>query len=249
LANTLKEQIINLFWNSQEGGLVHNRRDGKVSNHISRYPNIFALLFGYLNIIQLEEVKQKVLLNPAVQPITTPYMRFYELAALCQVGQHSYVLEEIKTYWGGMLDLGATTFWEEYKPDANGVEHYSMYGRPFGKSLCHAWGASPIYLLGKYFLGVEPLTPGYETYRVAPNLGGLSWISGSIPMPTGKLEIYLDKQEIKIKTPAKGGILYLQCAHTPLCERGQFRQIGFNEYEMPLDRIDTEYCIAYRALV
>ena len=43
-----------------------------------------------------------------------------------------------------------------------------MYGDPFGKSLCHAWGASPIYLLGRYFLGVKPTSPGYETYEVKP---------------------------------------------------------------------------------
>lgn len=245
ISTSLRKQIINLFWNPQAGGLVHNRRDGKLNNHITRYPNIFALLFGYLNKTQLEEVKHKVLLNPMVQPITTPYMRFYELAALCQIGQHSQVLEEIKSYWGGMLDLGATTFWEEYKPDAIGAEHYSMYGRPFGKSLCHAWGASPIYLLGKYFLGVEPLTPGYETYRVAPNLGDLRWLSGSVPLPAGKLEIYLDKQEVRIKTPAKGGYLYLRSAQPPYCELGQFRQISSDEYELQLDRVDTEYCIIY----
>nr|GFC72823.1 hypothetical protein [Tanacetum cinerariifolium] len=52
-----------------------------------------------------------------------------------------YVLKEMKSYWGGMLDLGATSFWEEYDPAKKGAEHYSMYGRPFGKSLCHAWGA------------------------------------------------------------------------------------------------------------
>jgi hypothetical protein len=248
LATGLREQIINLFWDSQAGGLAHNRRAGKLSHHITRYPNIFALLFGYLNKTQLAEVKQKVLLNPAVQPITTPYMRFYELAALCETGQHSFVLEEIKAYWGGMLDLGATTFWEEYKPEATGAEHYSMYGRPFGKSLCHAWGASPIYLLGKYFLGVVPLTPGFETYQVAPNLGGLNWLSGSVPMPAGKLEIYVDKQEVRLKTPAKGGLLYLRSAQFPYCEPGQFRPVGFGAYELPLNEANTQYRITYKAL-
>lgn len=41
-----------------------------------------------------------------------------------------------------------------------------MYGRKFGKSLCHAWGASPIYLLGKYYLGIKPTSAGYATYLV-----------------------------------------------------------------------------------
>jgi len=26
-----------------------------------------------------------------------------------------------------------------------------MYGRKYGKSLCHAWGAAPLYLLGRYY--------------------------------------------------------------------------------------------------
>jgi hypothetical protein len=64
------------------------------------------------------------------------------------MNEQNYVLKEMKDYWGGMLKLGATSFWEEYNPQKKGAEHYAMYGREFGKSLCHAWGASPIYLLG-----------------------------------------------------------------------------------------------------
>ncbi|MBN2614002.1 MAG: hypothetical protein JXB00_20765 [Bacteroidales bacterium] len=48
-----------------------------------------------------------------------------------------------------------------------------MYGRRFGKSLCHAWGASPVYLLGRYFVGVRPTKPGYEEFEIRPVLGGL----------------------------------------------------------------------------
>ena len=95
-------------------------------------------------------------------------MRFYELEALCAMGEQNYVLKEMKDYWGGMLKLGATSFWEEYNPAKKGAEHYAMYGREFGKSLCHAWGASPIYLLGKYYLGVKPTSAGYATYIVEP---------------------------------------------------------------------------------
>ena len=34
-------------------------------------------------------------------------------------------------------------------------EQYDMYGDHFGKSLCHAWAASPIYFLAKYFAGLD----------------------------------------------------------------------------------------------
>ena len=108
---------------------------------------MFAIFFNYLNEVQKQQVKTGVLLNEAVPKITTPYMRFYELEALCTLGEHDYVLQEIRDYWGGMPALGATSFWEEYTPDKTGVEHYTKYGRPFGKSLCHSLGARPTYLL------------------------------------------------------------------------------------------------------
>ena len=92
------------------------------------------------------------------------------------------------------LNLGATSFWEEYNPAKKGTEHLAMYGRKFGKSLCHAWGASPIYLLGKYYLGVSPTAPGYETYTVQPQLGGLQWMQGKVPTPNGDIEMYIAVQ-------------------------------------------------------
>ena len=82
-----------------------------------------------------------------------------------------------------------------------------MYGRPYGKSLCHAWGASPIYLLGKYYLGVKPTKPGYEEYSVAPCLGGLKWMEGTVPTPYGNIHIYMDKKEIRIKSDGGKGVL------------------------------------------
>ena len=132
---------------------------------------------------------EHVMLNDKIEKITTPYMRFYELETLCTMGYQSKVLDEMKDYWGGMLKEGATTFWEKYNPTEKGTQHLAMYGRPYGKSLCHAWGASPIYLIGKYFLGVQPTKPGYERYTIKPSLGGLEWMEGDVPTPFGKIHV------------------------------------------------------------
>ena len=129
------------------------------------------------------------MLNDGVMKIQTPYMRFYELEALCSLGMQKEVLKEMKAYWGGMLRLGATSFWELYNPDEKGDAHYAMYGRRFGKSLCHAWGASPVYLLGRYYLGVEPTAPGFAEYVVKPDLGGLEWMEGNVPTPSGSIHV------------------------------------------------------------
>lgn len=204
LASELKSKIFSLYWNEKKQALVHSRINGSGTENVTRYANMFAIFFDYLNDSQKQGVKQKVLLNDSIQKITTPYMRFYELEALCAMGEQSYVLSEMKSYWGEMLKLGATSFWEEYNPSKRANDHLAMYGRPFGKSLCHAWGASPIYLLGKYYLGVKPTSAGYSTYVIEPNLGGLKWIEGVVPTPGEPINVYCSPTQIKITV---GGVL------------------------------------------
>ena len=146
--------------------------------------------------------------------IVTPYMRYYELESLCFLGRQTNVTKMIKDYWGGMLKLGATSFWEEFDPSKKGAEHYAMYGRPFGKSLCHAWGASPIYLLGRYYLGVKPTAPGFATYEIRPNLGGLKWMEGKIPAPFGVIRVKADREGVEVLSDGGRGTLVLPDGRT-----------------------------------
>ncbi|MDR1146629.1 MAG: hypothetical protein LBK71_10915 [Verrucomicrobiales bacterium] len=218
LADDLRELTLTVFWDEQQGALVHNRVNGALRRDVTKYANMFALSFGYLDARRAEAVKTNVLLNERAQKITTPYMRFYELEALCRAGQQRHVLGEIKNYWGGMLRLGATSFWETYDPTQAGAEHYAMYGRPFGKSLCHAWGASPLYLLGKYFLGVTPSAPGYARARIEPKLGGLAWMEGSVPTPNGDIKVRAADGEVTVETAAAGpATLVIRGARRPTC--------------------------------
>jgi hypothetical protein len=154
-----------------------------------------------------------------------------------------HVLKEMEAYWGGMLDLGATTFWEEYDPTKTGAEHYAMYGEPYDKSLCHAWGASPIYVLGRYFLGVRPLSPGYETFEVRPELGGLSWIRGTVPTPGGEIQVSMDSDTIRVRATAGRGVLRFRSAETPRVSAGEVRRVGEEEYEVELGETGEEYVI------
>lgn len=225
-AADLKAKLFSVYWNETKQALVHSRIDGGQTDNVTRYTNMFAIFFDYFNDQQKEAVKKSVLLNDSIQKITTPYMRFYELEALCVMGEQPHVLKEMKNYWGGMLKLGATSFWEAYDPSKRGAEHYAMYGRTFGKSLCHAWGASPIYLLGKYYLGVKPTSPGYETYTVQPVLGGLQWMEGSVPTPNGAIMIRCSKNEMSITTAAGTGTLRFKSETTPVCRQAPINSEG-----------------------
>jgi hypothetical protein len=209
LAQSVMEKTRALFWSEERQAYLHALEDGELNEMVTKFPNIFAILYGYANKEEQEGIRRHVLLNEKIEQITTPYMRFYELAALCMTGEHAMVLKEIKSYWGGMLHKGATTFWEKYVPEESGTEHLAMYGRRYGKSLCHSWGASPIYLLGKYFLGVRPVKAGYEEFSVAPVFGGLKWMEGTVPTPNGLISVCMDEKQLKVHSDEGCGYVYL----------------------------------------
>jgi hypothetical protein len=210
LAENLRNKIKQTFWSYDQKLYYHAIEDGQMNRQVTKFPNMFAILYGLSYKEEQKEIMQSVMLNPAIPPITTPYMRFYELETLCMMGYQTQVLGEMKDYWGGMIREGATSFWEKYNPEETGVQHLAMYGRPYGKSLCHAWGASPIYLIGKYFLGVSPTKPGYEEYEVRPVLGGLEWMQGDVPTPFGLIHVEMDSKQIKIRATGGRGTLYYQ---------------------------------------
>jgi hypothetical protein len=208
-SESLRNKIKQTFWSYERKAYYHAIEDGRMNRQITKFPNMFAILYGLAYEEERHEIMQSVMLNPEVDPITTPYMRFYELETLCKDGLQTQVLQEIKAYWGGMLREGATSFWEKYNPEEQGAQHLAMYGRPYGKSLCHAWGASPIYLIGRYFLGVEPTKPGYGEYVVRPTLGGLDWMEGDVPTPFGKIHIRMTSTDITVVSDGGHGTLLI----------------------------------------
>jgi len=202
---TLAELIQNYYWDEEKGAYIDSFTSGK--RHVTRHANIFALLFGIAGEEKRSSIMEHVLLNPEIPQITTPYFQFYELEVLCCAGHLSKVLEKMKSYWGGMIERGAVTFWEEFDPEAPVEEQYDMYGERFGKSLCHAWGASPIYLLGRYFMGIRPLCAGGVHFVVEPHLEYFDNVDCWFPVSDGIVRIRWNGRKLEVKTDIPGGVL------------------------------------------
>ena len=77
----------------------------------------------------------------------TPYATHYLVEAMIRCGMHAEARSYVETYWGGMIDKGADTFWEAYVPSD---DLYSPYGFHPLNSYCHAWSCSPVYYIGEY---------------------------------------------------------------------------------------------------
>jgi len=72
-----------------------------------------------------------------------PYLHHYFVEAMIQCGLRQEAVELVQSYWGGMVNDGADTFWEVYDP---AQPLLSPYGDPLVNSYCHAWSCTPAYL-------------------------------------------------------------------------------------------------------
>ena len=85
-------------------------------------------------------------------------------------------LEIIKTYYGHLLDSGATTTWENYNANKN-----------YSQSLSHGWGSSPTWFLTTYVLGAK--RTGLNTWQFSPREDLVENMSGSLPLKDGLLHV------------------------------------------------------------
>lgn len=149
------------------------------------------------------------------------FFGYYMLEAQAKAGDYTGALDNIRKYWGGMLDMGATTFWEEFDLDEaknaapidNIVPQGKLdYHRSTGadcyiglrRSLCHGWSSGPTPWLTENVLGIKVLEPGCKKIKVDPHLGNLQWAEGTFPTPMGVLYVkHVKLADGKIKSVIK----------------------------------------------
>ncbi|MBN2506134.1 MAG: alpha-L-rhamnosidase [Verrucomicrobia bacterium] len=164
-----------------------------------------AALLALAGMRDAKETADTVLKAGGPRGLSTFY-GFYVLQALAASGDAHTALEFIRTYWGAMLDLGATTFWEDFNldwtPNAARIDEPVPPGKKdihgdfgaycyagFRHSLCHGWASGPTAWLSQHVLGVKPVEPGCRRVRVAPQLGDLQWAEGAYPTPRGPIRV------------------------------------------------------------
>jgi len=179
-----------------------------------------AALLAISGLVNPEQANSEVLAKDGVHKMSTFY-GYYMLKARALAGDYQGAIDNIREYWGAMLDLGATTFWEDFDidwmknaaridevvPDGK-VDVHKTYGgycyKKFRHSFCHGWASGPTSWLTQYVLGVNVLEPGCKKIKLEPHLGDLQWVKGTFPTPYGVVEIEHRKQaDGKIKTTFK----------------------------------------------
>lgn len=131
------------FWDEEQGFFVSGEK-----RQISWSTQAWMVLADVFDKEKSRELMLHLLdVNPEMG-VSTPYAYHHVIEALLHVGEKDKALELMRAYWGGMVDLGADTFWEAFDPaDPNA----SPYGNQQVNSFCHAWSCTPAWLLREYF--------------------------------------------------------------------------------------------------
>lgn len=139
VADEMRRRIVDTFADGS-GMLSHRARSGEYTS----LGNALAILCGAVTGDAARSLCERI-----VRGDTTPSslsMNIWKYEALLMTDRaayEAYVLDEIRTVYGKMLDAGSTTVWET----ALGSVDFHNAG-----SLCHGWSAVPIYVF--YRLGV-----------------------------------------------------------------------------------------------
>ena len=163
-----------------------------------------AALLSLEGMVDAEEAS-KVILDNGPEKFTS-FMGYYLLEALARGGRYDEAMDLIKAYWGRMLDLGATTFWEDFNfndgKNAARIDEVVPEGAfdihadggawcyvGLRHSFCHGWASGPTSWLSAHVLGIEPVGVGFRQVRIEPHLGSLDWAEGTFPTPYGLIEV------------------------------------------------------------
>ncbi|WP_020570140.1 alpha-L-rhamnosidase-related protein [Neolewinella persica] len=124
------------------------------------------------------------------QAYASPYFEKYVEEALFQMGYADDALARMKRRFGPMVKSPLTTLWEGWDIGS------AKWG---GGTNNHAWSGGGLTLLSQYVVGIVPLTPGYGSVRIRPQLGSLNRASAYVDTPLGLLKVEVRRQGNKLK--------------------------------------------------
>lgn len=181
-----------------------------------------AALMALADLMPPKDADNNIISVEGTNDFSTFY-GYYMLEAKAKAGNYEGALNNIREYWGGMLDLGATTFWEDFDlswmknagridellPEGK-VDVHATYGaysyKKLRHSLSHGWASGPTSWLTQHVLGVQVMAPGCKVLKIEPHLGDLKFVEGTFPTPFGVVKIKHTKLangkiESKIEAP------------------------------------------------
>lgn len=178
-----------------------NRLEKKIY-HVEKYKQIsgIRLIAGVGT-----EDDVKLIVNGGARGMST-FMSYFILKGAATGGYVDESIKMMRDYYGAMLDLGATSFWEDFDiswaenagridrlPRKNKKDVHGDFGafcyKGFRHSFCHGWSSGVVPFLMNVIAGIEIVKEGCEEIRINPKLGTLNHVKVEYPTPFGILKV------------------------------------------------------------
>jgi hypothetical protein len=133
--------------------------------------NALAVLSGLAEKDQYDTVT-KVL---TTTKNSSPYMEYYVLEALCEMGEYEAAKDRIKDRYDDMMRADYSTLWE-FWDSWRGTKN-------------HAWSGGPLVIMSKHFAGITPLEAGYEKVEIDPQYALSENMTCTVPSVKGLITL------------------------------------------------------------
>lgn len=202
------KDAFDVFWDDERGVYVDHIVDGTVRRQAAQHPGAVALAADLVPTDRIDRVvagitdRSRLIRHSWVMDSVTvdggstgfvhlttgypdpvwnvdtqmveaqPFFRYVVHDGLARAGRADLIADLCRD-WSVFLDRGETSWPECWQ----------------GGSRCHGWSSTPSRDLIVHVLGIQPGSPGYDTVRVEPALGGLDWARASVPTPHGPITV------------------------------------------------------------
>jgi hypothetical protein len=163
---SITDNFVSVYWKENE----QHFRSTRVTIPDDR-ANAMAVIAGFAKPEHYAGVR-KVLQQ---RTYASPYLEKYVLEAFCKMGSDSLALVRMKNRYKTMVGSSYSTLWEVW----NGLSEGTIN---------HGWNA-PNIVLSQNIAGISPITPGWGTYNVLPQMGGLTEVSQTVPSVKGDIKV------------------------------------------------------------
>ena len=187
-ANQVKQAFQKSFIDPETGTV----KDGETTPHSSLHANMLALAF---NLVP-ENNKASVIAHIRTRGMAcSVYGSQFLLDALYNANEAEYGLQLLtstdKRSWYNMLRTGSTMTTEAWDTDYKNNQDWN-----------HAWGAAPANVIVRKLMGIEPLSPAFQTIQIKPQPGKLSSARLQLSTLYGKINVAFNKTaaQFQLKT-------------------------------------------------
>jgi hypothetical protein len=154
--------------------------DGEGSRHASLHANMFPLAFG---IVPAQNLKSVTTFVRSKGMAASVYGAQFLLTALYRAGAAKAALalltSETKRSWIAMMrDTGSTITTEAWNDHIKPNEDWN-----------HAWGTSPVNIIARWMMGIQPIEPGFTRFAIRPQPGTLTHAEMRVPTVRGEIGV------------------------------------------------------------